>query len=115
MRCLSLFVCFAAGLATALPAAAQDFGSLSLGRSSAPSGLRIQGDTKIEATGRNIDTSAYGQQNKAQTAVGAVTGNVDIRGRTTINSSAANVQNTAVGKSNNACAAVGAIGEGCRK
>lgn len=69
-------------------------------------GVQIQGNTSVNAAGKNINTTAVGQGNTAETAVGAIGGGTQIQGNTTINAAAENVNTTAVGRGNTAKSAI---------
>ncbi|OHC65387.1 MAG: hypothetical protein A2040_02665 [Rhodocyclales bacterium GWA2_65_19] len=101
---------FVALLVVAAVAHAQ--GTASVQRSSSPQGVRIQGDTMINANVQNTNAVAAGENNAAKTATGAVKGGTQIQGNTKINANARNVNAIAVGKGNAAANDVGAIGDG---
>lgn len=85
-------------------------GTTSVQRSSSPQGVKIQGDTAINANAQNTNAVAVGENNAAKTATGAVKGGTQIQGNTRINAAAKNVNSVAVGKGNTATNDVGAIG-----
>ncbi|MBF0560514.1 MAG: hypothetical protein HQL37_00590 [Alphaproteobacteria bacterium] len=90
---------------------AQSAGGVSSMQSSNPQGVQIQGNTNINASGQNINTTAVGQGNTAESAVGAIGGGTQIQGNTNINASAENVNTTAVGTGNSSKAVIGGIGK----
>ena len=76
-----------------------------------PNGVQIQGNTTINASGRNVNTTAIGKGNLAESNVGAIGGGTQIQGNTGINASSDNTNTTAVGEGNKAKATVGGIGK----
>jgi hypothetical protein len=76
-----------------------------------PAATQIQGNTTINANAQNVNTTAIGQGNTAETNVGAIGGGTQIQGNTTINANAQNVNTTAIGQGNTAKTNVGTIGK----
>ncbi len=101
----------AAAIAFSGAAFAQMSGGVDHLKSTNPNGVQIQGDTTINANAKNVNTTAIGQGNTAETAVGAIGGGTQIQGNTTINANAHNVNTTAIGQDNVARTTVGGIGK----
>jgi hypothetical protein len=80
------------------PALAQEMG-----------GVKIQGNTNINADANNMNTTAAGTDNQAVGGVGAIRGNTRIQGNTTINANAKNINTVAVGKGNLSTSDVGTM------
>jgi len=93
------------------PAFAQSSGGVRAQQSSNPEGVQIQGNTTINANAENVNTTAIGQGNTADTAIGAIRGGPQIQGNTTINANAKNVNTTAIGQGNTAKTSIGTIGK----
>ena len=109
MRILSVAVAAVLSVAVIGTAAAQSKGGVI--SSTNDKGVQIQGNTDINASGKNINTTAVGQNNTAESSVGAIGGGTQIQGNTKINASAENVNTTAVGQGNTAKANIGTIGK----
>ncbi|CAA7614592.1 conserved exported hypothetical protein [Candidatus Terasakiella magnetica] len=90
---------------------AQSAGGVKVQQSSNPDGVQIQGNTNINANAQNVNTTAIGQGNTADAAVGAIRGGTQIQGNTNINANAKNVNTTAIGQGNTAKTTVGGIGK----
>ncbi|MBF0560516.1 MAG: hypothetical protein HQL37_00600 [Alphaproteobacteria bacterium] len=109
-KILSVAVAVAA-IALTGTAFAQSAGSVKSMQSSNPNGVQIQGNTNINASGNDINTTAVGSNNVAESNVGAIGGGTQIQGNTNINASAEHVNTTAVGTGNSAKANIGTIGK----
>jgi len=107
----TIFALAAAATLIAGSAFAQSAGGVNVQQSSNPEGVQIQGNTNINANANNVNTTAIGQGNTADTAVGAIRGGTQIQGNTNINANANNVNTTAIGQGNKAKTSVGAIGK----
>lgn len=68
---------------------------------------RIQGNTEINATTKNMTAVAAGEGNVAKNRVGVVQG--DKRGDTKVNVVAGNITTIAVGRNKKACTNIGGI------
>ena len=73
--------------------------------------MQIQGNTNINANAKNVNTTAIGQGNTAETAIGAIGAGTQIQGNTNINANARDVNTTAIGQGNTAKTTVGGIGK----
>jgi len=104
-------VAAAAVIALSGSAFAQSAGGVKSMSSSNPNGVQIQGNTEINANAKNVNTTAIGQGNTAESNVGAIGGGTQIQGNTEINANAQNVNTTAIGQGNTAKGNVGTIGK----
>ncbi|CAK0781999.1 conserved exported hypothetical protein [Gammaproteobacteria bacterium] len=79
-------------------------------------GVQIQGNTAINASAENVNTTSSGANSVATTKIGGISGGTQIQGNTTINATAKSVNTTASGSSSKACTEVGNIGDtaGCK-
>jgi hypothetical protein len=68
---------------------------------------RIQGNTEINASTKNMTAVAVGEGNVAKNRVGVVQG--DKRGDTRVNVAAGNITTIAVGRNKKACTNIGGI------
>jgi hypothetical protein len=73
-------------------------------------GVKIKGNTNINAAVGSQTAVAVGQDNTAKNTVGAIKGGTEIKGNTNINAVAGSQTAVAVGKGNKAENAVGQIG-----
>lgn len=73
-------------------------------------GVKIQGNTLIEAEQKNVTAVAIGEGNTAKNVAGAIKGNTQIQGNTTIKAKQSNATAVAIGKNNTAINEVGVIG-----
>ena len=71
-------------------------------------GVRVRGNTNINANARNVDTVAIGQGNTAKTNIGVVNSNTS--GNTNITVDAKNVQNIVTGRGKKGCVNIGVTG-----
>jgi hypothetical protein len=90
---------------------AQTTGGVKVQSSTNPEGVQIQGNTNLNTNAQNVNTTAVGVGNTADTAIGAIRGGTQIQGNTNINTNAKNVNTTAVGVGNTAKSSIGAIGK----
>ncbi len=111
MRKLTILTA-AALIAVSGAAFAQSAGGVKVQQSSNPNGVQIQGNTSINANAKNVNTTAIGTGNTADTMVGGIAGGTQIQGNTSINANAHDVNTTAIGQGNAAKTTVGGIGGG---
>lgn len=81
-------------------------------------GVRIQGNTEIQAKQENVTAIAGGQGNEARNTAGAIKGDTEIQGNTKIKASQKNMSADAFGKNNisvNEAGVVGGKGPGAAK
>lgn len=78
-----------------------------------PSQTRIQGNTEINVSSKNMTAVATGQNTVAKNRVGVVQG--DKKGNTRVNVSATNVTTVVGGRNKRACTNIGSIvNDGCQ-
>lgn len=76
------------------------------------SGVNIQGNTDIKASGENVNAVAVGKNNRAKNTIGGIKGGSNIQGNTKIHAHGKNVNAVAVGKGNKAENEIGVVGGG---
>ena len=75
-------------------------------------GVQVQGNTRIDANAKDINTVAAGNNNTAVTNIGTV--NSDTKGNTHISVDVKNVDNIVTGHGKKSCVNIGSTSTGCQ-
>lgn len=73
-------------------------------------GIKVQGNTKINANAENVNTLAVGSGNVAKTRIGTVSGK-NVRGNTNVTVDVKNVSNVVAGHGRKGCVNIGTRGD----